>query len=254
MNFVSKAKYSFAALALAGAALCSLPAAADPYWVSNVQVPSGGFNIGVNVNGSATSFYYAGIIAYTINPGMSYDSTSTLVLDTFCDDLNHEVGIGSSEQYYTDDADTYLAPLGATLTHDIAGLAYYGLANSTNAQLDEEVQLAIWEIEYQSENITATDAGLQADVATLIAGDSADYSAMLAAGFTYGEFESPGCGLTDGTITFEDCQIQGQIYIYPSGLPPPNLEAPEPLTLSLFGAGLLGAAGMRRRRKADKAA
>jgi PEP-CTERM motif len=29
---------------------------------------------------------------------------------------------------------------------------------------------------------------------------------------------------------------------------------PEPLTLSLFGAGLLGAAGMRRRRKANKAA
>lgn len=56
------------------------------------------------------------------------------------------------------------------------------------------------------------------------------------------------------TVLAADCNPTGHTgYVYLDGfgaVVPPPTDAPEPLTLSLFGAGLAGLAGMRRRKKA----
>ena len=239
---VKKANYAIAVAMIAG--MASASAYADPLYVSNVGVPSGEYNIPTSV----TNVYYAGIIEFTVNPGTSYNAGTTFTLDAFCDDLFHEVGIGSSDQYYTADANEYLAPLSLSTIHEIAGLAYEGTADyqlngaAASAAFDADVQLAIWELEYPSDNITASDSSLQTDINGLIAQAPSFYADMIAHGYSYGELEDPGCGQEVGSITFNSCQTQGQIYVYKTGVP-------EPLTLSLFGASLAGAAAAFRRRR-----
>lgn len=248
---MSNPKYYLASLGLLGLALCATPAAADPITpvtVSNVQVD---WNQGEGTTMTpAGSIYYAGPILFTIG------GKSTVV---WCDDLYNDVYIGSSDQYYetdANDANAYLwnSSLSSadqtTLDQGIAGLAYEGTilaqADALNSTSGAQYQAAIWELEYSGLN--DPDSTFQAGVDTLLEQAAGDYTAMLAANYTYGELEAPGCNQLPGSITYTNsCQTQGQIFVHDP------VPAPEPITISLFGAGLAGAVAMRRRKKTKTA-
>lgn len=236
-----------ATLTLMGLALCAAPATADtitPVSVSNVQVD---WSQGEGTTTTpAGSIYYAGPIVFTIA------GTPTIV---WCDDLYNDVYIGSSDQYYeTDakDANAYLYNSSlteseqTTVDQDVAGLAYKGTilaeADGLTSTTGAEYQVAIWEVEYPG--LTDTDSTFQSGVNGLIGQASADYSAMLAGGYTYGELESPGCGRAPGSITYTNgCQTQGQIFVHD---PVPE---PSSLPMLLAGLGLIGGAFYFGRKK-----
>ncbi len=240
---MSTAKHVLAALTIMGATLCAAPAMAIPYTPVSVT------NVGVNwaqgqgTNSNLGSIYYAGPITFTI---------LGLPVIVWCDDFANDVYIGSSNQYYKTDsqgADAYLVnPLltptqQATLDHQIAGLVYKGttlsLTNALTAAMGAQIQFAIWSL--QNPALLDTDLAFQTSVNTLIGQASSFYSDMLTAGYTYGQLVSPNCGQNPASLTYTSaCQTQGQMFVK---------AVPEPLTLSLFGAGLAGAAALRRRRK-----
>lgn len=244
---------SIAASALVGFVGAGAPASADPYYVSNVSVSSSNGVFGFQIDDpNPDTLYYAGAITYSANPGTQYNAGTTVTLTTWCDDFPDVVIVGGQYQYYTESADYYLSPLGSTITHEIAGLAWYGDQNLGNGTLDAEVQSAIWELMY---GYTDHDAQQQAYIDTTLIGINGanakqDYANMLAAGDSYAEFESPTGDCQPGKITYlSGCQTQGQLVIYGPGMPP--LDVPEPATLGLLGTALLGLSGMgaRRRRK-----
>jgi hypothetical protein len=232
-------QHYLATLTLAGLALFGVPAMADPITsinVSNVQADwSQGEGTTTNLLGG---IYYAGPIIFTIG------GTQTIV---WCDDLYNDVYIGSSDQYYeldAKDANAYLSNSSltpsqqSTVDQEIAGLAYEGTilaeADKLTPASGAETQLAIWEIEYPG--LADTDPTFQSGVEDLIGQAPADYDAMLKAGYTYGELESPGCGQPPGTITYTNgCQIQGQIFV--------RDPVPEPSSLPMLLAGLAAIAG-----------
>lgn len=247
---MTRTKHSLAVLTFVGLAWCVVPANADPVTpvtVSNVQVDwSQGEGTPLN---SLGGIYYAGPITFTIG------GQSVIV---WCDDLYNDVYIGSSDQYYeTDahDANAYLynpaltSAEQTTLDQDIAGLAYEGTvlakANALTPASGAEIQVAIWELEYPGLQDTDTTMSptFQQNVQGYINLAADDYNTMVSKNYTYGELESPTVGcVSQGALTYTNvCQTQGQIFVYDP--------VPEPLTLSLFGAGLVGAFAIRRRKK-----
>lgn len=249
LTSMSNKKHYLTALIFVGLALSVAPALADPVTpvtVSNVQV-DWTQGEGTTMSSPAGSVYYAGPILFTI------DGTQNVV---WCDDLYNDVYIGSSDQYYeTDahDANAYLynpsltPALQTTIDQDIAGLAYEGTllaqADALTSTSGAEYQAAIWEVEYQG--LTNTDSTFQSGVQGYIDLASADYSAMVNAGYTYGELESPGC-VTQGALTYMNiCQTQGQLVVHDNAVP-------EPSSLAVLLAGLtaVGCAFYLTRKKA----
>jgi len=220
-----------------------------PVTVSDVGVDwTQGEGLSLNIGG----IYYAGPIS------MKLDGSPAIV---FCDDLYNVIYIGSTDNFWRTDqagANAYLSPLSLATDQKIAGLDYLGTqgayAHTLTPALGAELQVAIWELEYG--NVFATDAGFQSAVLGLIGNATNDFNAFTAAGWSYSELESPCNAALAGSITYtsspyldnSNCQIQGQIIATP-GRTVTNIPVPEPITLSLFVAGLAGATAMRRGRK-----
>ena len=248
LTSMSKKKHYLTSLILAGLTLSVVPAIADPVvpvTVSNVQV-DWNQGEGTTMSSPAGSIYYAGPILFTI------DGTQNIV---WCDDLYNDVYIGSSDQYYeTDahDANAYLynpsltSAQQTTVNQDIAGLAYEGTllaqADALTPTSGAEYQAAIWEVEYQG--LTSTDPTFQSGVQGYINLASDDYSAMVNAGYTYGELESSGC-VTQGGLTYTNiCQTQGQLFVHPNAVPEPSSFA-----VLLAGLAAVGCAFYLTRKK-----
>ncbi len=234
-------------IAVAALASFSLPAVAGPIAVNvtNVQVNWGqGEGLTIQEGANAAGIYYAGPIYFTIQ-----GASGPIVV--WCDDLYNDVYIGSSDQYYKVSAASYLSPLPLSTVEDIAGLAFQGtqesLANTLSPTRGAEFQLAIWELEYGNIQDIA-DAGIQTGIDSLIGAAPLFFTDMNEARWTYTELDSPSCGQQPDSINYTDgCQTQGQIYVHPAD------RVPEPVTLSIFGAGLAGTVASRWRKKAKQA-
>jgi hypothetical protein len=253
-----------AATLLAIAGMTTSAMADQEYDVNSVTTPAGVYNFGTGGSG-----YYAGIIQFggNLNP-----QGTALTVNVLCDDPNNEVNVGTQISppytYYISSnvtgAGGYLAPLPQQTALEVEGLDAYGLnlysTNGVSAAATEEiVQLAMWQLEGET-GYTLTPAE-QAKVTALLDGPAYDVAgnthlnwALAAAadslfdGVTWYQLEDPdGANVNAPTGSG---QVQGQlgVVITPPGNGIPNI--PEPGTLGLLGAGLLGLARFRRRKQA----
>jgi hypothetical protein len=267
-------KLVFGALAFVASVGFAVPASAIPAtWTGpySLHVNPLDFTVGtgtlrpglpkttLDLNGStlgSQSIPYAGPVSVTIN---TIPPTSPQDLIVFCDDLAHNITPGHTyNNYYISDpaapADivSYI-DLGATIAHDVMGLTALGTNDYILGTLTPErgaaIQMAIWELEYGGTATFSGDANFQSVVANLVAGAAADYTLFTGqpVPWTFSQLEAPCSPLLVGLITqFTTCQTQGQILAIP-GTIVENI--PEPITLSLFGAGLVGLASLSRRKK-----
>jgi hypothetical protein len=216
----------------------------------------------LNLNGSSLgskSIAYAGPLSVTLNTIPPTFPTNLIV---FCDDLAHNITPNHTyNNYFVSDpaapADVFhFLNVGSPKQEEILGLVARGtedfLTSSLTAELGAAFQMAIWELEYGGSATFSGDAGFQSLVDSLIANSAADYAFFTSTKnflvpWTFSQLEAPCSAKDVGVVTKDSkCETQGLILAIPGT---PLTSIPEPITLSLFGAGLAGVASLRRRRR-----
>lgn len=279
---MTRSKLILGALAVAAAIAIATPAAAAPLtWTGplSLHVNALDFTVGTGTLrpgpppthldligsslGADESIQYAGPVSVTLN---TIPPTAPLNVIVFCDDLVHSFTPGHTyNNYFASDptapADVvfYLNVGSLATAHEIMGLTALGindyLLGTLTAERGAAIQMAIWELEYGGSATFSGDANFQSVVAGLIAGAAADYTLFTTQPdpWTFSQLEAPCSAALVGLITKDTtCQTQGQILAIPGTLVTGFV--PEPITLSLFGAGLAGIAAYRRQRRRRDAA
>jgi len=213
----------------------------------------------VNSSIGTHTIFYAGPLEITLTS--IPPSGPALPLIAWCDDLQSNIDINHLRPYYASinpaDVSSYLN-VGSSSFQQIAGLTMLGTFDFNQSALTPELgaafQMAIWELEYPHAGVTSTwsgDANFQTLVAGLIAGAANDFTIFTNAGWGIGQLEAPCPPAAPGSITKSSCNaFQGLIFAIVGRNP---FNVPEPVTLSVFGFGLAGAAAMgRRRRRSNK--
>lgn len=215
--------------ALAGVASLALatPAMAGPFTVYDIELP---LNDTLTINGpSAPGSLYVGQQVLT---------TSIGTIDAWCIDIYHDdqVGGGQNVAFATGPITTNNAtPTAVALTADqvskIRALVNYGdalLANPQTASNDVSaaIQLAIWQVEYPTFSYQGNDT-LNGLIASYIAVVSDPQKAVRYGGAVTALISQQA---TQGLVTSDPALV------------------PEPASMALLGAGMLGL-GVSRRRK-----
>jgi hypothetical protein len=276
---MNHSKLVVGALALVATVALATPASALPStWTGpySLQVNPLDFTVGtgtlapgtpkthLDLTGSSLgdrSIAYAGPVSVTLNTfpvGGLNGFPETVVV--FCDDLAHSFQQNHTYNNYfisdpaaPTDVINYI-DLGTTTAHDIMGLTALGtndyLLGTLTPERGAAIQMAIWELEYGGTATFSGDANFQNVVAGLMSGAAADYTLFtsLSVPWTFSQLEAPcNVSLVGSMTQFTPCQTQGQILAIPGTLVTGFV--PEPITLSLFGAGLAALALLWRRKR-----
>jgi PEP-CTERM motif len=258
MKSVNRAKMTLLAT---GIALLCGQANADAVYASADQMTYYGYASFSGGNADGFNTGYNGQQQLTVNNGSTYDPTSLYSDDVWCIDLSHNIWLGAPPGVNNEAGIIYTVGTLADFTTDFAGhsvsttqaeeiaaVAWYGNyllegggATPSN-DIGDAVEALITSIEYNT-SYNGGDANVASEIVTIESWLDkqvlADYSAQIF--YVADPGAEPG-----GTDYAYQALIMGFYN------PPDNLVVPEPLTLSLVGAGLLAAVGVRRRRKAAK--